>query len=77
MILAKIGKASFLRLVRPGEQVVYLRIVNVSEQGRGHRRNYHQPHTGQRRLSTAAHGNRGNDVLAHRQQSVRHEVSRV
>jgi 3-hydroxyacyl-[acyl-carrier-protein] dehydratase len=34
VILAKIGKASFSRLVRPGEQVVYsARIVNVSEQG--------------------------------------------
>jgi 3-hydroxyacyl-[acyl-carrier-protein] dehydratase len=34
VILAKIGKASFLRLVRPGEQLVYsARIVNVSEQG--------------------------------------------
>ena len=34
VILAKIGKASFVRLVRPGEQLVYsARIVNVSEQG--------------------------------------------
>jgi 3-hydroxyacyl-[acyl-carrier-protein] dehydratase len=34
VILAKIGKASFVRLVRPGEQIVYsARIVNVSEQG--------------------------------------------
>jgi len=34
VILAKIGKASFSRLVRPGEQVVYAaKIVNVSEQG--------------------------------------------
>jgi 3-hydroxyacyl-[acyl-carrier-protein] dehydratase len=34
VILAKIGKASFTRIVRPGEQVVYsARIVNVSEQG--------------------------------------------
>jgi 3-hydroxyacyl-[acyl-carrier-protein] dehydratase len=34
VILAKIGKASFSRLVRPGEQLVYsARIVNVSEQG--------------------------------------------
>jgi 3-hydroxyacyl-[acyl-carrier-protein] dehydratase len=34
VILAKIGKASFTRIVRPGEQVVYAaRIVNVNEQG--------------------------------------------
>src|ERR1035437_7364578 len=34
VILAKIGKASFSRLVRPGEQVVYSgKIVNVMEQG--------------------------------------------
>jgi 3-hydroxyacyl-[acyl-carrier-protein] dehydratase len=34
VILAKIGKASFSRLVRPGEQLVYsARIVNVTEQG--------------------------------------------
>src|SRR5690242_7469638 len=34
VILAKIGKASFTRLVRPGEQLVYsARIVNVTEQG--------------------------------------------
>ena len=34
MILAKIGKASFSRLVRPGEQLVYsAKIVNVNEQG--------------------------------------------
>jgi 3-hydroxyacyl-[acyl-carrier-protein] dehydratase len=34
VILAKIGKASFSRLVRPGEQVVYsARITNVNEQG--------------------------------------------
>ena len=34
VILAKIGKASFSRLVRPGDQLVYsARIVNVSEQG--------------------------------------------
>ncbi|MCL2649107.1 MAG: beta-hydroxyacyl-ACP dehydratase [Phycisphaerales bacterium] len=34
VILAKIGKASFLRLVRPGEQLVYAaKIVNVTEQG--------------------------------------------
>jgi 3-hydroxyacyl-[acyl-carrier-protein] dehydratase len=34
VILAKIGRATFTRLVRPGEQVVYsARIVNVSEQG--------------------------------------------
>ena len=34
VILAKIGKATFVRLVRPGEQIVYsARIVNVSEQG--------------------------------------------
>lgn len=34
VILAKIGKASFSRLVRPGEQVVYsAKIVNVTEQG--------------------------------------------
>jgi len=34
VILAKIGKASFVRLVRPGEQIVYAaRIVNVTEQG--------------------------------------------
>jgi 3-hydroxyacyl-[acyl-carrier-protein] dehydratase len=34
VILAKIGKASFSRLVRPGEQIVYsARIVNVTEQG--------------------------------------------
>lgn len=34
VILAKIGKARFERLVRPGEQVVYAaKIVNVSEQG--------------------------------------------
>jgi 3-hydroxyacyl-[acyl-carrier-protein] dehydratase len=34
VILAKIGKASFSRLVRPGEQLVYsAKIVNVSEQG--------------------------------------------
>src|SRR3954469_9420166 len=34
VILAKIGKASFVRLVRPGEQIVYsAKIVNVSEQG--------------------------------------------
>jgi 3-hydroxyacyl-[acyl-carrier-protein] dehydratase len=34
VILAKIGKASFTRLVRPGEQIVYsAKIVNVNEQG--------------------------------------------
>src|SRR5260370_359870 len=34
VILAKIGRASFSRLVRPGEQLVYsAKIVNVSEQG--------------------------------------------
>src|SRR5450759_301153 len=34
VILAKIGKASFSRLVRPGEQLVYsARITNVSAQG--------------------------------------------
>jgi len=34
VILAKISKASFSRLVRPGEQLVYAaKIVNVSEQG--------------------------------------------
>ena len=34
VILAKIGKASFSRLVRPGEQIVYAaKIVNVTEQG--------------------------------------------
>src|ERR1035437_3404748 len=34
VILAKIGKAAFTRLVRPGEQVVYAaRIVNVNETG--------------------------------------------
>lgn len=34
VILAKIGKASFVRLVRPGEQIVYsAKIVNVNEQG--------------------------------------------
>ena len=34
VILAKIGKASFSRLVRPGEQLVYsAKIVNVNEQG--------------------------------------------
>ncbi len=34
VILAKIGKAAFSRLVRPGEQLVYsAKIVNVSEQG--------------------------------------------
>ena len=34
VILAKIGKASFSRLVRPGEQVVYsAKIENVTEQG--------------------------------------------
>src|SRR3954471_13662205 len=34
VILAKIGKASFSRLVRPGEQLVYsAKITNVSEQG--------------------------------------------
>jgi 3-hydroxyacyl-[acyl-carrier-protein] dehydratase len=34
VILAKINKASFSRLVRPGEQLVYAaKIVNVSEQG--------------------------------------------
>lgn len=34
VILAKIGKATFVRLVRPGDQVVYAaRIVNVTEQG--------------------------------------------
>jgi len=34
VILAKIGKASFVRLVRPGEQLVYAaKIVNVTEQG--------------------------------------------
>ncbi|HVS72374.1 MAG TPA: beta-hydroxyacyl-ACP dehydratase [Phycisphaerae bacterium] len=34
VILAKIGRASFARLVRPGDQIVYAaRIVNVSEQG--------------------------------------------
>ena len=34
VILAKIGKASFSRLVRPGEQVVYAaKITNVNEQG--------------------------------------------
>src|SRR3954451_16310453 len=34
VILAKIGKAKFSRLVRPGEQLVYsARIVNVTEQG--------------------------------------------
>jgi 3-hydroxyacyl-[acyl-carrier-protein] dehydratase len=34
VILAKIGKATFVRLVRPGEQLVYAaKIVHVSEQG--------------------------------------------
>jgi 3-hydroxyacyl-[acyl-carrier-protein] dehydratase len=34
VILAKIGKATFSRLVRPGEQIVYnAKITNVSEQG--------------------------------------------
>jgi 3-hydroxyacyl-[acyl-carrier-protein] dehydratase len=34
VILAKIGKATFTRLVRPGDQVVYAaKIVNVTEQG--------------------------------------------
>ena len=34
VILAKINKAAFVRLVRPGEQLVYVaKIVNVSEQG--------------------------------------------
>lgn len=34
VILAKIGKATFSRLVRPGEQLVYAaRIENVTEQG--------------------------------------------
>jgi 3-hydroxyacyl-[acyl-carrier-protein] dehydratase len=34
VILAKIGKANFVRLVRPGEQIVYsAKIVNVTEQG--------------------------------------------
>ena len=34
MILAKINKASFTRLVRPGEQLVYsAKIVNVNETG--------------------------------------------
>ena len=34
VVLAKIGKASFERLVRPGEQLVYAaKIVNVTEQG--------------------------------------------
>ena len=34
VVLAKIGKASFSRLVRPGEQLVYAaKIVNVTEQG--------------------------------------------
>lgn len=34
VILAKIGRASFSRLVRPGEQLVYAaKTVNVSEQG--------------------------------------------
>ena len=34
VILAKIGRASFSRIVRPGEQLVYAaKIVNVSEQG--------------------------------------------
>jgi len=34
VILAKIGKASFSRVVRPGEQLVYsAKITNVSEQG--------------------------------------------
>lgn len=34
VILAKIGRAAFSRLVRPGEQLVYAaRIVNVNEQG--------------------------------------------
>ena len=34
VILAKIGRARFSRLVRPGEQLVYsAKIVNVSEQG--------------------------------------------
>jgi 3-hydroxyacyl-[acyl-carrier-protein] dehydratase len=34
VILAKIGKARFERLVRPGEQLVYsAKIVNVTEQG--------------------------------------------
>src|SRR5579862_5312244 len=34
VILAKIGKASFTRLVRPGEQLVYsAKIVNVNETG--------------------------------------------
>ena len=34
VILAKIGKAKFSRLVRPGEQLVYsAKIVNVTEQG--------------------------------------------
>jgi 3-hydroxyacyl-[acyl-carrier-protein] dehydratase len=34
VILAKIGKATFSRLVRPGEQIVYnAKISNVTEQG--------------------------------------------
>jgi 3-hydroxyacyl-[acyl-carrier-protein] dehydratase len=34
VILAKIGRAAFSRIVRPGEQIVYAaKIVNVSEQG--------------------------------------------
>lgn len=34
VILAKISKAAFVRLVRPGEQIVYnARIVNVNEAG--------------------------------------------
>jgi 3-hydroxyacyl-[acyl-carrier-protein] dehydratase len=34
VILAKIGKAAFTRLVRPGDQIVYAaKIVNVTEQG--------------------------------------------
>src|ERR1700748_906175 len=34
VILAKINRASFSRLVRPGEQLVYsAKIVNVTEQG--------------------------------------------
>src|SRR6202012_5287041 len=34
VILAKINKASFVRLVRPGEQLVYAaKIVNVNETG--------------------------------------------
>lgn len=34
VILAKIGSANFVRLVRPGEQLVYsARITNITEQG--------------------------------------------